>query len=137
MKSTMGDLTDRSNRAEGFAYLPSELCYFILPNFDLRDPSYRCEVVWSIGVSCFPFVAIRASDGAGICGPLDWRESRPAPRPFPSNIFGQILARIPVLPPLFGDRELCLFLVLLGVGVIQRGKLNMRCYVKLASNHIK
>ncbi|KAJ7881027.1 major facilitator superfamily transporter [Mycena olivaceomarginata] len=86
MKSTMGDLTDRSNRAEGFAYLPS------------------------------------------ICGPLDWRESRPAPRPFPSNIFGQILARIPVLPPLFGDRELCLFLVLLGVGVIQRGKLNMRCY---------
>ncbi|KAJ7746312.1 major facilitator superfamily domain-containing protein [Mycena metata] len=51
MKSAMGDLTDRSNRAEGFAYLPSELLF--LPSW---EPPHRRQVVWAVGASVGPLI---------------------------------------------------------------------------------
>jgi hypothetical protein len=98
--------------------------------FRLSSFSNRYEVVWAIGVSCLRFL-MRPSNSAGICGPPDWWESRQTPRPFPRIILRQILARIPVLSPLCGSWELCLFCLLLGVGFFQRGMFNLARHVKL------
>lgn len=118
MKSAIGDLTDRTNRAKGYAFLPSE-CWFVFRH----EIHAACQVVWALGVSSLLYVVIRSCDTApiGIFWTASRRKPRSTPRPFPGNFLWDILAGVSVLSPLLGNRKLRLFCLVPRACIFQRG----------------
>ena len=94
MKSAMGDLTDRSNRAEGYAFMPSEHhhCKRIKP--DSAKLSGLLEYVTSIILHHHLVTPLQASVGPLIGGSL----ARPSDR-FPRLFSGRFWQEYPYFLP--------------------------------------